>query len=790
MQIESTLKQNTEINPSLYDNNRLLMDLPIPVFICNKEGYFHFRNNSFNKLYKTSSSKNDSIFNNKVFRFYDGSGNPLSGENCPFNKCIKQNCPVENYPVFLDSTCQKAYSVSSTIHSEQDVENQAFQFNFLPAAPENKSVEEFKLSAIVEFSKDAIISKDLEGNITSWNKGAEKMFGYSKKEMIGKNISMLIPRSRLKEKEQILNTVKTGKSLDHFETYRLTKSGDEIPLSLTVSPIRDDKGRIIGASKVARDISEKRKHEERQARLSAIVESSEDGIVSKDLNGIIKSWNAGASRIFGYSESEVIGKSITVLIPKNRLNEEKLILQKIKSGKRIEHFETIRLSKEGKKIHVSVSVSPLKDKQGNIIGASKIVRNIEEQIRSKKKIENYVEKLRILNSVGKDISSKLDLETVLQKVTDATTKLSGAKFGAFFYNTQTGPGESMMLYTLSGAPKEVFENLGMPRHTPVFHPTFTGQGILRVDDIRKDSRYGQNDPHFGMPEGHLDVASYMAVPVISNSGSVIGGLIFGHPEVGVFKKEHEVMVRNIAAQAAIALDNSQLFEQVRSLSEKKDEFIALASHELKTPLTTIKGYLQILEKKVEEPKSKLFLSKTLNQANRLNDLIDDLLNMSRIEAGKLEFNYEEFDLRQVLLDISETFDYSESSHRLITGLGEEPVIVTADKHRIEQVINNLLSNAVKYSPKADKVYLNLEHDEEKVTVLVKDEGLGLSQEQQKNVFNRFYRAESTKGINGLGLGLYLTKQIIDAHRGCLEVKSEEGVGSEFYFSLPLGQKIL
>ena len=164
--------------------------------------------------------------------------------------------------------------------------------------------------------------------------------------------------------------------------------------------------------------------------------------------------------------------------------------------------------------------------------------------------------------------------------------------------------------------------------------------------------------------------------------------------------------------------------------------------------------------------------------------------MSRIEAGRLEFNYEEFDFRKMLFELSETYNYSESSHRIITDIGDKALFIKADKQRIEQVLNNLLNNAVKYSPHADKVNLKLQEDPSKVTVIVKDEGLGLTPEQQKNVFKRFYRAESTKGINGLGLGLYLTKQIIDAHNGKLGVKSEEGKGSEFYFSLPLKDKIL
>ena len=782
----SDFKQNLKLQNLQLNIENVLADLPIPILICDRKGIIIFSNKALLEIAAEKITPGDSIFQLKVLQFLDTSGNLIPVDKSPMASQIISADPTAEIQVFFKKTGDLPHAMVTKLYKDEKEEILAYQFSFSPQTySENRNLKKNTLSAIVESSNDAIIGKDLSGIITSWNKGAEKIFGYSEKEMLGEKISVLIPENRIQEQKLILNTIKSGNSLDHFETRRKTKSGKEIALSLTVSPIKDDFGNIIGASKVARDISERLKGDERQARLSAIVESSDDAIVSKDLNGRITSWNIGASRIFGYSEAEVLGKSITFLIPKNRLEEEKLILKNISSGKRINHFETIRLTKDGKRIHVSLSVSPLKDRNGKIVGASKIARNIEEQVKSKKKIENYVEKLRILNSVGKDISAKLDLETVLQKVTDATTKLSGAKFGAFFYNTEVASGESMMLYTLSGAPKEAFEKLGMPRHTAVFQPTFSGQGVIRTDNIKKDPRYGKNAPFNGMPEGHLEVTSYMAVPVVSKSGKVIGGLIFGHPEEGIFKKDDEIMVRNIAAQAAIALDNSQLFEKVSSLSEKKDEFIALASHELKTPLTTIKGYLQILEKKIEEPKSRLFLTKTLDQANRLNTLIDDLLNMSRIEAGKLEFNYEKFDIRELLEDISETFNYSESSHKLITDFGNHPVLITADRQRIEQVINNLLSNAVKYSPLADKIYLQLKREEGKATVIVKDHGLGLTPEQQQMVFTRFYRAESTKGINGLGLGLYLTKQIIDAHSGILAVNSEAGKGSEFYFSLPL-----
>lgn len=520
----------------------------------------------------------------------------------------------------------------------------------------------------------------------------------------------------------------------------------------------------------------------KQSILSAIVESSDDAILSKDLTGIIKSWNSGAEAIFGYTEEEVRGRSISVIIPEDRLAEEEKILQDVQQGKKVRHFETIRKAKDGREIPISLTVSPIKDNQGRIIGASSIARDISGA-RAQAQIKKYSENLEILNSVGRSISENLDVQEILQQVTDASTKLTGAAFGAFFYNHVNEEGQAMMLYTLSGAPREAFEQFGMPRHTQVFKPTFAGQGIVRVDDIRKDERYGKNDPYSGMPQGHLPVVSYLAVPVVSKSGSVIGGLIFGHPERGMFKEEHEKMVLNIAAQAAISIDNSKLFEQVKLLSSKKDEFIALASHELKTPLTTIKGYLQVLAKTEKDGMSALFLNKSLNQVNKLTTLVDDLLNMSRIEAGKLEFSMENFDIRQMLQEVIEMFSYTYPSHQIVFDPGQGSAVVRADKQRIEQVVLNLLNNALKYSPEADEIQVQLENTDNDLTVKVQDKGIGLTPEQQSQLFTRFYRADNKRGISGLGLGLYLSKQIIDRHGGSLSVKSEIGQGSEFSFTL-------
>ncbi|MFD2163969.1 PAS domain S-box protein [Paradesertivirga mongoliensis] len=641
------------------------------------------------------------------------------------------------------------------------------------------------LAAIVDTSDDAIISKSLEGIITSWNKAAERLFGYSEKEAVGMHITMLIPPDRLHEENLILDNISKGLPIDHFETFRLTKDGRQIPISLSVSPIKDSQGQVIGASKIVRDLTYLKRADERQATLAAIVNTSDDAIISKTLDGIITSWNNAAEKTFGYTEAEVIGKHISLLIPDDRLNEEDVIIGKVSQGDKIDHFETVRKSKDGKEIPISLSVSPIKDSKGTVIGASKIARDVSALKRALEESERNAANLKIINTLGKEIAEDLDIEAILQKVTDATTKLTGAAFGAFFYNTYDQDGEAYMLYTLSGAPKEAFEKFGMPRNTAVFHATFSGEGVVRVDDITTDPRYGKSAPHYGMPMGHLPVVSYLAMPVKTNSGEVIGGLFFGHPEAGKFSKEHEDLVAAIASQASVSLANGKLYNEVVSLNAKKDEFIGMASHELKTPLTSISGYMQILQRLHPDEKSKSFISKTVQQVRKLSALVNDLLDVSKIEAGKLQLVKRDFDLIKVMADAVELIRNAQTSHSISFLSNSESIIINADPNRIEQLIVNLLTNAIKYSPSANQIEVILQNSKEQVTVGVKDWGMGIEKEKLKNIFTRFYRVEGLNpSISGLGIGLYICKEIVDRHGGKIWVESVYGKGSAFWFTLP------
>lgn len=252
------------------------------------------------------------------------------------------------------------------------------------------------LAAIVDSSEDAILSKTLDGTITSWNKGAERIYGYTPGEVIGKNISILVPPDHSDEIPKILECVKNGELVRHYETVRRRRDGSIIDVSLTVSPVRNLDGDIIGASTVARDISEEKRIKAERQFLALIVENSDDAIYSKSLEGVILSWNKGSEKIYGYTADEVIGKPISILIPPGNENEVPQILQRLKKGERIEHYDTVRLRKDGTMIHVSMTISPIRDDAGKIIAASSIAKDISEKKRAEAIIQAQLEEKKVL----------------------------------------------------------------------------------------------------------------------------------------------------------------------------------------------------------------------------------------------------------------------------------------------------------------------------------------------------------------------------------------------------------
>ena len=532
-----------------------------------------------------------------------------------------------------------------------------------------------------------------------------------------------------------------------------------------------------------------------KAYLAAIVDSAEDAIISKDLQGIIQSCNASAERLFGYAPGELVGQPVRILIPPDRQSEEDDILASLRAGGRIEHVETVRVTKDGRYVDVALTLSPVRDESGTIIGASKIARDITamkhaeaERVRL---LQENAKVTETLNDVGAIVASDLDRDKVVQAVTDAATALTTAEYGAFFYNVVNETGEAYTLYTISGAHREAFAKFPMPRNTEVFEPTFKGMGAVRSADITQDPRYGHNAPHSGMPRGHLPVRSYLAVPVKGRRGDVIGGLFFGHPEIGRFTEQHERLAVGVASWASVALENARLYMSVQEASRIKDDFLASLSHELRTPLNAILGYARILRSGIVAPEKRDKAVETIERnATSLTQIVEDVLDISRIVSGKIRLNVQPVEFPDVVQNAIDAITPAADAKgvRIETVLDPAAAPISGDPERLQQVLWNLLSNAVKFTKRGGRVQVRLERVHSHVEVAVSDTGIGIAPEFLPHVFERFRQADAgiARERGGLGLGLSIARQLTEMHGGTIDVSSG-GVnqGATFRVKIPV-----
>ena len=573
--------------------------------------------------------------------------------------------------------------------------------------------------------------------------------------------------------------------------------------------------------------------ERARAHLAAIVDSSEDVIVGKTLEGIVTSWNKGAERLFGYTAAEMIGQSITRIIPREIQEEEIEILAKIRRGERIERFESIRIHKDGRRLNISLTISPVRDLAGQIVGAAKIAHDVTEKKRVEKAFQAEARAHEILYEVGQLVAAQSDLERVVQTVTDAATELCGASFGAFFYNVVDKNHEAYWLYTLSGVPRDAFAQFPTPRSTAVFAPTFKGEAVVRSGNIKRDPRYGKNTPYSGMPAGHLPVCSYLAVPVISRTGEVLGGLFFGHAQENVFTERSERLAVGIAAQAAIAIDKARLFNglqkelearrkaeaallaseaqlkqvitereqllqseryarsEAERLGHMKDEFLATLSHELRTPLNAIQGWATLLRQREITPEDRTRGLEAIDRNVRAQaQIVSDLLDMSRIISGKIHLEVQLISLHEVINNAIESVRASADAKkiRIRTLLDSSVGFVRGDPNRLQQILWNLLSNALKFTPVGGRVQVILERVNSHVELVVEDTGVGIAPEFLPFVFERFRQADAalTRRHGGLGIGLSIVKTLVELHGGSVRVKSAgENQGASFAIALPV-----
>ena len=673
------------------------------------------------------------------------------------------------------------------------------------------------LSALIESADDAIVSKTLDGIITSWNKGAERIFGYTAEEAVGQPITIIIPPDHLDEEPKILARLRAGERIDHFETVRQAKDGRLVNVSLTVSPIVGPHGEIIGASKIARDVTENRQArralDEASERLRLALAAASLGDWSWDARTDLVTVSETAARILGVVPGQQTTRTEMRKLLQVEDRERAKLAAETALANHTDYEIEYRLKRpDGSEAWISTRGRGIYDDDGSVIGQLGFVQDISERKAAEETLREQADALRTLNEVGKLISAELDLHKTVQAVTDAATEVTGAQYGSFFYNVVTEEGGSYMLFTLAGVPREAFANFPMPRTTDLFGPTFRGEGVIRIGNVKNDPRYGKNSPYYGMPEGHLPVTSYLAVPVVSRSGDVLGGLFFGHPEPDVFTERDEIVVAGLASQAAVAMDNARLYEtakraraeaekaaaekerlyrQAEESSRLKEEFLATISHELRTPLSAILGWARMLRMgKLSEENEAKALDTIERNARAQAQLVDDLLDVSRIITGKLRMDVQPAD-PHVFIDaaVEAVRPAAEAKGvRIQKVIDTGAISIPGDPVRLQQVVWNLLSNAIKFTPRGGRVQIRSERVNSHLEIVVSDTGQGISPDFLPHVFDRFRQADqkTSRQHGGMGLGLAIVRHLVEMHGGTVSAMSDgEGHGSTFTVMLPI-----
>jgi PAS domain S-box-containing protein len=681
----------------------------------------------------------------------------------------------------------------------------------------NSEMAPYWLTALVESADDAIISKTLDGIITSWNTGAERIFGYTPEEAIGKSITILIPKGHEDEEPAILSRLKAGERIEHYETIRVRKDGSKVDISLTVSPIIGPDGQIIGASKIARDISESRRArralDDYATRLSLALAAAHLGDWSWDVKTDLVTMSDTAAHIFGVPPGETMTwtEIRTLLAPEDR-EHARVAVQEALIQRTDYALEYRVIRADNSEVWVSARGRGIYDVDGKPLGMLGFVQDITRRRMTEETLREQADALRTLNEFGRLISAELIVQKIVQAVTDAVTGLTRAAFGAFFYKVQNERGELQTLFTVTGIPEDLFADFATSEANEQFIKTLKGEGLMRIADVQRDPRYGPSSPFYDIPGELLLLTSYLAVPVVSRSGDVIGGLFLGHSAPNIFTDRDELTATGLSAQAAVAMDNARLYEtakrarseaehaaaenerlyrQAEESSRLKEEFLATISHELRTPLNAILGWARMLRTGQLSGENHTKALDTIERNARAQaQLIDDLLDVSRIVAGKLRLDVRPTDPSTFIDAAMEAVRPAADAKgvHLQKIIDTSGIAVPGDPVRLQQVVWNLLSNAIKFTPREGRVQVRMERVNSHIEIIVCDTGQGISPEFLPYVFDRFRQADqkASRQYGGMGLGLAIVRHLVELHGGNVFAMSEgENRGATFTVVLPI-----
>jgi len=608
---------------------------------------------------------------------------------------------------------------------------------------------------------DAVITTDNNGRITDLNEVAEQLTGWSGNEALGQPLERVFNIVNEATRQPVDNPAKRALREGVIvgianHTVLIKKDGTECPIDDSAAPIRYEHGHVSGCVLIFRDVTAQRVAELDRASqlitarlLAAIVESSDDAIISKSLDGIIQSWNASAERLFGHTAEEAVGQHISLVIPPDRIAEEDQIIASLKVGERIEHFETERVRKDGRRIIVSLTISPIKDDAGNVVGASKIVRDVTERIRAESERQKFV----TLVESSTDFIGICDLQGVPFFINRAGIELVGLK-----------DIEEARLTTIS----DFFFPEDQPRIWNEFFPTVLDQGHGEIEIRFRHFKTGE--------------ARWMSYKVLALTDSANQPVAFA------------TVSQDITERKRLTDDLQRLAADLSAADQRKNEFLATLAHELRNPLAPMSNMLEVVKRAGNDGEILKRAHETLErQLNQLIRLVDDLLDLNRITHDRLELRRGEVELSAVIQQAVEVARplCDAADQELIIELPDEPIYLNADRARLAQVFGNLLNNSCKYTRPNGTVRLSATRVDDQVLVTVKDNGAGIPADKIDNIFDMFMQVDrsSERSQGGLGIGLTLVKRLVEMHSGSIEARSEgEGQGSEFIVRLPVMSK--
>jgi PAS domain S-box-containing protein len=536
------------------------------------------------------------------------------------------------------------------------------------------------------------------------------------------------------------------------------------------------------------------------ALLAAIVESSDDAIVSKTLDGTILSWNAGATRIFGYSAEEVIGKPITIIIPPELHPEERRILAKLRAGERIDHFDTERVAKDGRRVFVSLTVSPVRDSRGVIVAASKIARDVTER----KLLERYMREseahlaaeaqaLTRLSELSTRLWRSRTLQEGMDEMLAAMMELLGADKGDIRLLEDGGKVLRIVAHRgFSGEFLDLFAGVTATENCGCGRALRSRQRVI-IEDVERDELYA---PYRSLAQA-AGYRSLVASPMIGADDACLG-VVTTH-----FQTVHRPQWQELnrldlyLRQASDFIQRCRLEqilrrseESLREADRRKDEFLALLAHELRNPLAPIRYALAATSKPGCSAEQQRKAAEVVErQVAHMSRLLDDLLDIARITRGTLELKKDAIELHAVVASAVETARpvIDSKHHQLSVQLPDKPVRLEADAVRLAQVFANLLINAAKYTNPRGHIELRACAQPGEITVTVRDDGIGISTEMMPRLFTLFAQAHSGREQAGLGVGLSLVRGLVALHGGTVDAHSAGlGQGSEFTVHLPTG----